>query len=66
MAGVPAHPRVEIRGTVPNLSLVLTDPTGADFMETSEVYATTAAAQVALRLFEDSVRYALPAPTPVG
>lgn len=66
MAGVPAHPRIELRGTAPNFTLMLTDPSGEDFMESVVDYADEAEAQVALRLLEDSVRYALPAPTPVG
>lgn len=63
---VAAHPKITVTGTAPNLKLTLTNVDGDDIFESSGVYATLALAQVAARELEDSIRYALPFPEPVG
>lgn len=66
MPAVKNHPRVELSGTAPNISLVLTDPEGNSIMESTGVFATAALAQAGAKALEDSVLYALPIPAPLG
>lgn len=57
-------PKLELRGSTGNWMLVLTDPDGNDFFASVNSYATKAAAQIAARLLEDSIRFSLPLPVP--
>lgn len=60
------HPRVELRGEDGAFTFVLTDPEGNDLMESVDEFDTEQDANTAARLFEDSIRYALPLATPLG
>lgn len=60
------HPRVELRGTEGDFTFVLTDPEGNDLVESVDTYDTEKDANTAARLFEDSIRYALPLVVPLG
>lgn len=63
---VANHPRVELRGEEGDFTFVLTDPDGNDLVESVETYDTAQDANTAARLFEDSIRYALPLIVPLG
>lgn len=63
---VAKHPRVELRGTEGDFTFVLTDPDGEDLVESVATYDTEQEANTAARLFEDSIRYALPLVTALG
>jgi hypothetical protein len=63
---VANHPRVELRGSDGAWTFVLTDPEGNDLAESVESYDTEQDANTAARLFEDSIRYALPLIVPLG
>lgn len=63
---VSKHPKIELRGDEGSYTFVLTDPEGNDLAESVETYETAQDANTAARLFEDSIRYALPLITPLG
>lgn len=62
MPAVKLHPRVELTGTDGAWGLKLTDPEGNDLMTSVDSYVTLMDVQVASRLLEDSILYAVPLP----
>ena len=66
MPGVAKHPKLQLDGTAPNITIQLTDAAGTVLLESPGVFATAAAAQAVVRSIEDAASYALPQPSPLG
>lgn len=66
MAAVAKDPKFVLIGTPGAYSFALTDPTGEVIASGALTYETLKATNDAARVFEDSIRYALPLVTPLG
>lgn len=61
---VANHPRLELSGDEPTVSLVLTDLAGDPLMESADTFATVELAQAKVREIEDALLEAFPQPAP--